>query len=172
MTNKIIGTIAVLGLLVGATALYFVWPFISPVANSFGSVGVKLAENYDPYIRYNGGYNSALPIQTTGTLQVGTNGPAIPKILEGTCSLIAPSYSVVASTSVAMDCAVTGVVKGDVVFAQFASSTAATGGPGWEVVGASASTTSGFITLSITNGTGGTVIIPASLASSTQYLVY
>lgn len=40
-------------------------------SQSFGALGLKLAENYDPYIRYNGGYYSLLPIQTTGALSTG-----------------------------------------------------------------------------------------------------
>lgn len=43
---------------------------------NFGAVGVKLAENYDPYIRYNGGYNSLLPITTTGPLTITTSNAA------------------------------------------------------------------------------------------------
>lgn len=104
-------------------------------------------------------------------LQIGQKGTDIKAVFTGKCSLIAPSFSVVASTSVAMDCVAPGVVKGDTVLAMFASSTASATGPGWELVGASASTTSGFITFNITNGTGVTAIIPNSLASSTQYLV-
>lgn len=87
----------------------------------------------------------------------------------GTCSLIAPSFTVAASTTVSMDCAITGVVSGDIVFAQFATST--TAGNGWAIDGASASTTSGFATLRVTNWTGASSVIPASLASSTKYFI-
>jgi hypothetical protein len=106
-----------------------------------------------------------------GGLQIGQRGTFVTNMLKGTCSLIAPSFSVVASTSVAMDCAVTGVQAGDTVFAMLASSTATAIGPGWEITGVSASTTSGFITIALTNGTGGTAVIPASLASTTRYLI-
>jgi hypothetical protein len=71
MTNKIIGVIAVLSILISGYSLYLSFAS-SPAAPSFGSVGVKLAENYDPYLRYNGGYNSALPIQTTNSLSAAT----------------------------------------------------------------------------------------------------
>lgn len=33
-----------------------------------GAIGPKLAENYDPYLKINGGYYSNLPIQTTSSL--------------------------------------------------------------------------------------------------------
>lgn len=99
----------------------------------------------------------------------GSSGSRVGPIITGTCSLIAPSFTVAASTTVSMDCAVTGVVTGDVVFAQFATSTS--NGNGWIVTGASASTTSNYITLRVTNFVGVSSIIPASIASSTTYLV-
>lgn len=70
MTNKIIGTIAVIGLLLGLFASYEFWSASHPTS-SFGAVGLKLAENYDPYLKYNGGYYSNLPIQTTNTFNAG-----------------------------------------------------------------------------------------------------
>ena len=103
---------------------------------------------------------------------VSTNGSSVQALFKGTCSLInSGSFTIVASTSVAMDCAVTGVKPGDEVLAIFATSTASITGPGWELTGASASSTAGFITFSVTNGTGATALMPASLASTTQYLI-
>lgn len=174
MTNKTVTVLAVsaliISLVVGIVSVFFP-RLASDTKQVFGAAGGMLAENYIPYIMYNGGYNSAKSIKTTGDLTVGSSGTTVSQMQKGTCSLIAPSFSVTASTSVAMDCAVTGVQASDVVFAMFASSTPSTAGSGWEVVGASASSTSGFITLSITNGTGATAVIPASLASTTQYLI-
>lgn len=97
-------------------------------------------------------------------------GTTIAQILKGTGSLIMPTYtSLAASTTLAADIAVSGVQSGDEVIAQFATSTAT--GAGWEVVGASASSTSGFITLRVINNTGTAATIPASIASTTQYLI-
>lgn len=96
--------------------------------------------------------------------------PRLDLVAVGTCSLIAPSFTVAASTTVSMDCAVSGVTSGDFVFAQFATST--TLGNGWAINGASASTTAGYATFRVTNWTGASGIIPASLASSTQYQAY
>jgi hypothetical protein len=97
-------------------------------------------------------------------------GTTITQVIKGTGILVMPNYSsLAASTTLAADIAVTGVVSGDTVFAQFATSTA--NGAGWEVVGVSASSTSGFITLRIINNTGTTATIPASIASTTQYLI-
>ena len=112
------------------------------------------------------------PIKFASTISIGsggTAGTAISKLYKGTCSLIAPSFTVAASTTVSMDCAVTGAVSGDVVFAQFATSTAVFGG--WQVGSASASSTSGYITLRVNNWSGVSATMPASIASSTQYLI-
>lgn len=154
---------------------------------SFGAVGSLLAENYINYIRQNGGYNSADPITTTGlitagsfsgtgastitgSLTVGTNGTTLSQIQKGTCSLISNAFTVTASSSLSMDCAITGVVPTDVVFGQFATSTMASG-PGWLINGAQASSTAGFITFTVSNLTGGNAVLPMRLASSTQYLI-
>lgn len=100
---------------------------------------------------------------------LGINPTNIKTFLGGTCSLIASSFTVAASSTVAMDCAVTGVTPTDLVFGQLASSTQI-GLGGWSVRGASASSTPGFITFSIVNGTGASNIIPANLASTTKYI--
>lgn len=100
---------------------------------------------------------------------LGVNPANISKVLTGTCSLIAPTFTVAASTTVSMDCATPGVVSGDAVFASFATSTSL--GNGWFITGVSASTTAGFSTLRVTNFTGASGLIPASIASSTLYAV-
>lgn len=101
----------------------------------------------------------------------GTSGTRLAYINTGTCSLIASSFTVAATTTQAMDCAITGVVSTDGVFAQFATSTTATAIGGWQIRGASASTTAGFITMSVVNGTGASAVIPASIASTTKYII-
>jgi len=96
--------------------------------------------------------------------------PLIRAIDFGTCSLIAPSYTVAASTTVAMDCAATGALATDVnIIAQFATSTAT--GAGWLITGVSASSTADFLTLRVANNTGASAVIPASLASSTPWFI-
>lgn len=57
----------IVGVVAGLLALAFTFTG-APSLNqslSIGAVGPKLAENYDPYIKYNGGYFSQLPIKTT-----------------------------------------------------------------------------------------------------------
>lgn len=115
----------------------------------------------------------------TGQIKVGSNcasgpkfsscgGTAINGISWATCSLISSNFVVTASTTAIMDCAVTGALSSDAVFAMFATSTAS--GAGWEILGASASTTAGFDTIAVTNGTGANAVIPASIASTTKVL--
>lgn len=102
----------------------------------------------------------------------GTNSTRMGLLKFGTCSLIASSFTVAASTTVAMDCAITGVVPTDGVFAQFATSTVGgTNFGGWQIRGASASSTAGFATISVVNGLGTSAVIPASIASTTKFIV-
>lgn len=115
------------------------------------------------------GTSNQLSVSTGGQLTIGVSGSAITQVIKGTCSLIAPSFYVVASTTAAMDCAVTGVQSGDLVDAWLATSTAS--GAGWAIAGSSASSTAGYLTVRVGNNTGATAVIPASLASSTPYLI-
>lgn len=116
------------------------------------------------------GTNFKYGISVGNTASLGVVPTNFSKIFGGTCSLIAPVYTVTASSTVAMDCAITGAVSTDLVDAWFATSTAT--GAGWSVVGSSASSTAGFITLRVVNNTGTNAIIPASIASSTDYWIF
>lgn len=117
-----------------------------------------------------GGVTNYDELDATAIKIGGSSGSRVGPIITGTCSLIAsPSFTVGSSTQAAMDCAVTGVVSGDTVLMWFATSTAAS--QGWSIAGSSASSTSGFITGRIVNSTGASNVLPASLASSTQYLI-
>lgn len=124
----------------------------------FGAPKLRGVTNYDE-------------VDATALKIGGSSGTRVGPIIVGTGILIAPSYvSLVASTSLPADIAVTGVVSGDYVFAQFATSSPA--GAGWQIIGASASSTNGFITVRFVNNTGATATIPASIASSTLYQVW
>lgn len=119
-----------------------------------------------------GGVTNYDEVDATALKVGGTNGTRLGLLSFGTCSLIASNYTVAASSTVPMDCAVTGVVSTDGVFAQFATSTIGPGiFGGWSIRGASASTTAGFVTISVVNGAGGSALIPASIASSTKFIV-
>lgn len=148
--EKILGVGVLIAIVIAVGGYYS--PQLKSAVQNFGGV-----TNYDE-------------VDATALKIGGTNGTRLGPIMTGTCSLIMTSYSVSASTTIAADCAVTGVISTDGVFAQLATSTQI-GLGGWSVRGASASSTAGFITISLVNGTGATNIIPASLASTTKYIV-
>lgn len=112
------------------------------------------------------------------SLKVASNGTKITKFITGSCTSFTANtvgngdgITQAASTTKNYDCAVTGVVSGDKVFAQFATSTPGTVN-GWSIVGAKASTTSGYITLLISNLTGASRVPSGSgVGSSTSYWI-
>lgn len=117
------------------------------------------------------GTNFKYGVSIGNTSSLGVVPTNIAKILTSTCSLIATSYTVAATSTAFMDCVVTGATPTDIVFAESATSS----GPnalynGWTVVSASASSTAGFDTFGLYNGTGASALVPAQVASSTKYL--
>lgn len=102
-------------------------------------------------------------------LAIDSRGTVLKKVLTGTGTLIYSNSSVTASTTKAFDIAVAGVTVNDNVFVQTATTTAAS--LGWHIQGASASSTSGYITVIVANLTGATGNVPRNIASSTNYLV-
>lgn len=153
------GVLAFLGVHLGSNA-------------SFGAITPVAQTAYNTIWYVNGlfgGSAQQFAVDGNGAVTLGASGTKITQILKGTGALIGVGANLAATTSIAFDIAVTGVVKGDTVFAQFATSTGAVAG--WLVTGASASTTSGYITVDVVNNTGTTAYPPASVASTTQYLI-
>lgn len=108
---------------------------------------------------------------SSSTLTVGPSGTALTQVISGTCNFIGMDASQTASTTVAYDCAVTGVVAGDKVILGTPTTTPTTF-LGWNINGASASSTSGYITAYFTNMTGANAIPSAGkVGSSTPYIV-
>ena len=109
----------------------------------------------------------------SSTAAIGSSGTAMTQALNGTCNALMPNKKVItASSTLYMDCAVTGVVLGDKVFVQMppaATSTinATSTQGGWLFVGAVASTTSGYITLAWQNKIGQATQIPHCGSSDT-----
>lgn len=100
----------------------------------------------------------------------GSSGSRIDLVSTGSCSLVSNAYTVAATSSAVMSCAIPGLVSGDTVIASLGTSTVATNVPGWEIMGAIASTTaSGFAEIRIANFTGASAVVPANLGSSTSY---
>lgn len=99
------------------------------------------------------------------TLQVGTTGTIIGNVVTGTCNLLPAATTIAASSTATVDCqasatgqpavALTGVTAGDAVQLQYGTTTS-TLYTGLRIVGANASSTPGYITALIFNGTGAT----------------
>lgn len=162
MSNKTL-TIGVLVAIVIAIGGYF----FPQIQSAFGSVGTR--------------FPNGLAVGTTATvtqnkLTIGNSGTAIGDAIYGTCALTVPPWAnIPATTSKPFDCAVTGVVSTAVVIAQIATTTASpyTTFGGWSIEGADASSTAGFITVVLRNGTGA-VSNPSqfSFASTTAYQIF
>jgi hypothetical protein len=105
-----------------------------------------------------------------GNTYPGCTGTKVSKVLRGTGSLIG-SPSIAATSSAPMDIAVTGVVAGDNVFVSMATTSRVSTGVNWLVCGASASSTSGFITVNVCNNSGIAGIPPIGATSSLQYWI-
>lgn len=171
MTTTLWKIVATLALVAGCVALYFSWPQTLTTAQNFGAIGVKLAENYDPYIRYNGGYFSLLP------LKLGTNGTAINTIVFGSCTIWAPANTITASTSQQAVCQgattggiapIAGIPANGNCDVTVASSTSNVG-LGLIIAGVSASSTAGNIVVNLDNGTGATYTWSSTASSSSQW---
>ncbi len=143
-----------------------------PLSQSFGATtaGGRLAENYDPYVMYNGGYNSAKDINTsaflgtTGTFGLGSLGTAQVNEVVTTCNPIADTSIAATSTGYIYCTGITGVTSADYVIASFATSTTAIG-TSWAIEGANASSTAGAVDIKIVNLTG-TAATPSAAAGA------
>lgn len=161
--NKYAGTVALVIL-----AILGIMSMFGHKTSVFGSA-TACTDGYTCFtnLEAQGNFLTDLVATFAGGTKIGSSGTQLTQVLTATCSLIG-NASVTASTTAAFDCAVAGAVSGDKVFAQ-----AATSSPsymGFLITGASASTTSGFVTLKIFNGNA-TAVVPNSIASSTSLLI-
>ncbi len=120
---------------------------------------------------------------STTRVSIGSSGTTVSQLIKGNCTsftantlALGDGIAHAASTTKAYDCAVTGVVSGDTVFAQFATTTSQSAGSlftqaVWSIVGAKASTTSGYITLLVWNNGPSAVPSTLGVGSSTNYLI-
>jgi len=125
-------------------------------------LGFGVAKLTDNNASLAGGTTNFDTLALTG-LQLGSSGTSLAQIVKGTCNLVGGTIAAT-STGVA-DCAVTGVVDGDLVFASLATSSAQAA-----IAGARASSTSGFITVKVMNLSGVSKDITA-FGTSTAYLI-
>jgi hypothetical protein len=115
-------------------------------------------------------------VSAKGGLSVGTTSPTvINNIQAGKCNIRAAANTISASSTVQVDCvsglnsALAGVLAGDTVVVSSSTSTPSTN-EGLTILGASASTTPGYITLKMFNGTGNTYTWTAAASSSYSYI--
>lgn len=139
---------------------------ISTLAGAAGRVGTVFPD----------GLGVGTSTVTRYDLTVGNGGTALSGLIANSCNLIGTDSSQPATSTKAYDCAITGMTPSYKVFAQLASTTpvilAATGsGSGWLIVGSSASSTAGFVTVLLHNGSG-TAAVPSAtnVGSSTKVL--
>ena len=143
---------------------------------NYDSVDVTDGYKVDGTTVIDGSGNVDAPI-TTSALTVGTSGDVADRINHGFCNIQATATTITASSSVTSTCgggtnggtALTGITAGDVCFLSTATTTPVTN-EGLRIVGASASTTSGFITVVINNQTGTTFTWTAAASTSLPYL--
>lgn len=111
-----------------------------------------------------GGTVENFPTNFVNGLYVGNLGSYIKQVNEGTCTLT--GITTVATSAVgSATCAATGVKSGDLVQVRAPSTITY----GWQIVGASASTTDGYITVTVSN-TSATTTVPTTTKSGVQYL--
>lgn len=127
-------------------------------ATMFGSTGT----------RFPNGLSTSAISPGVGKLLIGSAGTNIGTVVFSACNLVGTDASQAASTTVPYDCAVTGVLSGDVVFAELASSTARGGSSSWAINAAKASTTAGFVTVLLTNNGPAATPSVTAVGSSTS----
>lgn len=149
-----------------------------------GSVNARPAENYDPYIRTNGGYYSNLPIQTTGGMFIGATGSQINKIVEGQCVIYTKNAATFTGTTTAVyDCAntstastnveapIAGLTQGDYIVINNATTTGIySNGTGLDTVGVTASSTNGYLSILFSNQTGATFVWPVGASTTISFI--
>lgn len=125
---------------------------------------------------------------TITSLKAGQTGTQLSRVNAGTCYVLAYATTIDATSTAIVDCqataavggittvnasALAGVTAGDAVIAQFATSTSGSTLGGVKIIGASASTTSGYIQLNVANLTGTTFTWPTTgtATGTVNYLV-
>ena len=187
MKEKILWVVAIIAFVLGIWGLFLpIMPYIpSPatVTNSviqeFGAIGGILAEQYIPYVRYNGGYKTEL------SLSVGSTTPKdIINIGGGTCTLTSFGTAggiFAASTTLMHYCSATGVRVGDQVWVTLRSALPATASSsilsgvksfGAIMVAGAVATTSDVIGVALVNWSGDATTSYANATTSASYLFF
>lgn len=112
-------------------------------------------------------FQHGIQVGGAGGTAVGTPATNLANLVANSCNLIGTDSSQAASSTIAYDCAVTGVTSSFKTLAQLASSTIVGGQSYWEIVGSKASTTAGYVTVLLRNGGGAATPSVTSVGSST-----
>jgi hypothetical protein len=154
--------------------------------DTVGASGLQLGANC------NDSYKNCTPSVTYNSsgfsIGSGSTGTALTRVNTGTCYILPYAATIAASSTAVVDCqgtaaifntnttlatALTGVTNGDNVIANFSTTTATTVSNGIVVTGAAASTTAGYITLTVSNlrGTTFTWPVTGSATGTVYYMV-
>lgn len=176
--NKFIPAIAIIALLLSGYSAIRLLP-IRGNGGQLGAAGNLLAENYIPYVLYNGGYNSAKDFSISGssafsgastfsgavaltsTFTLGSAGSSQTQQNRGLCYIYPYTATIFASSTVQVDCQATAA-------AGTAGAIAALPGvQANDYVQATLSTTTQG---TIATGTGGLVLAGASASTTAGYI--
>lgn len=150
------------------------------------------ASNFTEVTASNGlavGTSQQFQVSSTGVVLLGTSGSSVSRLNIGTCYVRSRATTITASSTALVECqgtaavnapwgvaggassALTGVSSGDFVQAKFASTTASAvgatnAGMGIVIIGATASSTQGYIQLLVANLTGATYTWPITGAAT------
>lgn len=146
--NTIIGIVlVVIGLAIGST-------FLSGPRSLGATIGT--------------GDTRTNPMWLYGGTAIGVSGQLMSNVLFGTCdfSIGSATTTAIGTSTATRSCAVTGVKSGDTVIVQPAN----TNTTNWNVVGASASSTNGYIEMKFVNQSS-TTTIPTTFTSGVKYII-
>lgn len=161
------------GVVVGALCVGF-------LVGKSGVAGVGGTTNFDAIALTEGFTNTGattLASTTATTFKVGQTGTQMNRSNRGICYIKAYATTIAASSTVKVDCQATalssvsisalpGIAVGDFVSVSLSTTTAGTTSNGIVLTGAAASTTNGYIELTLSNLTGATFTWPTSGAAT------
>jgi len=156
-----------IGLVIAGVIVGLLFSAISVKSNPVGGVYNQVTKYF--YDGINVGTSGQYTISSTGavtntaSVTTGTNGSTISFVKATTCNLV--GGTIAATSSAVGDCAVTGVVAGDLVIPTLATSTANV-----VATGARASSTAGFVTVRLLNLTGSASSFTAVGSSTTLFI--
>ncbi len=180
--NKESGKIAVVALIIAIIAMFFPAPHQRGVLGGITNYdGLALGADgltVTGATTLSGAVTMSAALALTSTFQAGSTGTAFNQINSGQCYIKPYATTIAASSTAVVDCqgtaaqsasgisALTGVQNGDRIVATLSTTTSGTTFLGLHIIGAAASTTNGYIVLTLANLTGDTFTWPTTGAAS------